>query len=153
MKKLLGGFGRAFFPFRNPKRMVGWDQLRESFNSFVRDPAKEVWGRKNKKTKVAETFEEAAIRLNISEKELSTRKKTLLRTTLFFIVLATALFIYVLDLLFSGQLLATFIALVLVVIALALAFSDHFWYTQIQQRRLGITFNEWAGYTFRGIRR
>ncbi|HVV69293.1 MAG TPA: type IVB secretion system protein IcmV [Gammaproteobacteria bacterium] len=153
MKKLLSGVGRAFFPFRNPKRMVGWDQLQESFNSFVRDPAKEVLGRRNKKTKTTETFEQAVTRLNISEEDLSARKKTFFRTALFFVVMAVALFIYTVDLLFSGLLLATFIALVLVVIALALAFREHFWYTQMQQRRLGITFNEWTGYTFRGNKR
>jgi len=153
LKKLLGGLGRAFFPFRNPKRMVGWDQLKESFNSFVRDPAKEVWERKNKKIAVTETFEQAVIRLNMSEEAIVARKKTFFRTALFFLVTAAVLFIYALDLLFSGLLLGTFIACVLVVIALALALRDHFWYTQIKHRRLGISFNEWTGYILGGSKR
>ncbi|HVV69295.1 MAG TPA: type IVB secretion system protein IcmV [Gammaproteobacteria bacterium] len=153
MKKLFTGLGRAFFPFRNPKRMVGWDQLKDSFNSFVRDPAKEVWDRKQKRVVIKETFEEALVRLNLSEEMVVERRKTFLRTALFFVGVALVLFVYTMYLLFSGLFLATFIGCVLVVIALALAFRDHFWYTQMKHRRLGLSFSDWANYTLGRIKK
>ncbi len=146
MKKLLKGIGRTFFPFRNPKRMVGWDQLKDSFDSYVRDPAKEIWDRKNKKV-IKETFQEAITRLDMSEDMIIQRKKSFLKTALFFMGIAVILFIYTVYLLFSGLFLGTFISGILVVIALALAFRDHFWYTQMTQRRLGLSFKEWVDYT------
>lgn len=154
MKKTVSSIGRILFPFRNIKanckRMLGWDQLKGSASNAY-SAARDVWDRdKHRKTVRQETFEQAVARLKLSESDLARRQKSFFRTSLLFLSIAVLVFLYAVNLFLSGLLLATFISLVLVAMALALAYRDHFWYTQMKHRRLGLTFKNWVDYTFRG---
>src|SRR5262249_36597004 len=148
--KRLGRIGGIFLPIRNVKKMVGWDQFKESAQN-VGVGAKEAFKFK-KSPIIKETYEEAVRRLNLTQKDIENRKKNFFRTALFYLVIAAVLFVYAVDLLFSSMFFATLVAFMLVIIAGALAFREHFWYTQMKQQRLGLSFKDWFGYTFRGLK-
>lgn len=144
--------GRIIWPFSNIKRMVGWDHLKNSYKGLFAS-VKAMGARPNPANVVKETFDEAVQRLNLSEENIVAKTKSFFITAIVFVIIAVALFIYALDLLFSGHILATIIDLILVVLALSLALRDHFWHTQMKQRRLGLTLREWFNYTFKGVKK
>ncbi len=150
--RALGRIGGIFLPFRNFKKMVGWQQLKENYQN-VGMSAIEVLRHKKSENVIKESFDEAVRRLNLTPEKLESRKKTLFWTAILYSVIGVGLFAYAVKLLLSGMFLATLIALILVVIALALAYREHFWYVQMKHQRLGISFKDWFGYTFRGIKK
>ncbi|MFT3742019.1 MAG: type IVB secretion system protein IcmV [Gammaproteobacteria bacterium] len=151
MKKTLSGIGKVFFPFRNfkanTKRMLGWDQLKGSASNTYTS-VREIWSRKKSAPSRKETFTEAVARLKLTEQDLIERRKSFFKTSLLFLGIAIALFVYTISLVFSKLILGSFIGLILVIMALALAYRDHFWYTQMKHRRLGLSFKDWFNYTF-----
>lgn len=94
---------------------------------------------KNKKS----NFSDAVKSLNLSEAQLLTQQKGLLRLSIIMVLAAVALTIYFFYHLFHFNIWACLISLVLVSLALALAFRYHFWYFQIKEGKLGCTFTEW----------
>ncbi len=69
---------------------------------------------------------------------------------LLYFAIAVGLFVYTIVLLSSYVFLGSLVSLILVVVALALAYREHFWFTQMKHRRLGLKFQDWLDYTFRG---
>lgn len=149
MKKFFRNLGGLLLPIGRVKRGLGLGELKKSYSSLASD-AKEMFTHDKNKHVTKETFEEAIARYNLTEEDIASRKKNLLVSSLFYAGIAVALFCYTLYLLFSGVLLGSFIGLVLTAMALGLGFRDHFWYTQIKQRRLGLSVREWFDYSFRG---
>lgn len=148
MKKIFRKIGGVLLPVGRVKRGLGIGELKESYKSLS-ESAKDMFNYEKNKSSIKETFEEAVVRLNLSPEMIEKRRKNLLFSGILYSAIAVAIFIYSIYLLFSGVLLGTFISLVLVGIALGLAFRDHFWYTQMTQRRLGLSFKEWVHYTLR----
>lgn len=149
MKKVFRSVGSLLFPIGRIKRGLGLGELKESYKSLS-SSAKEMFTRDKHKGAVKETFEQAVTRLNLTPDMLEKRKKNLLLTACFYSAIAVVIFIYTISLLFSGVFLGTFIGLVLTFVATGLAYRDHFWYIQMRQQRLGISFQDWVNYTFRG---
>lgn len=96
-----------------------------------------------KKASTAETFEEAMQRLELTEEDISARKKEFLRLFYFFIILAMTIVAYALYLAFAGTLVASLIAFCLALYSLTQAFRFHFWLFQLRNRKLGCTLKEW----------
>ncbi|KTC85191.1 type IVB secretion system protein IcmV [Legionella brunensis] len=90
-----------------------------------------------------ESFEEAIAKMNLSEADLQAKKIALYRLSILMITAATCIFFYAAYHLYYGSYKAFIISLVLVLVALVLAFRYHFWYFQIKERKLGCSFNEW----------
>ncbi|WP_028388891.1 type IVB secretion system protein IcmV [Legionella fairfieldensis] len=91
----------------------------------------------------SESFEEAMLRLNISETDLQAKKKALYRLSLLMCAAAIFILTYAIYHIVYGNIRAVLVSLVLMLIALVLAFRYHFWYFQIKERKLGCTFREW----------
>ncbi|CAN5146987.1 type IVB secretion system protein IcmV [soil metagenome] len=91
----------------------------------------------------SESFEQALLRLHITEPELATRRQQLFWLCILFSVIAFGIFCYAgylfTHLWFRGGM----VGLVVAAIAATLAFKQHFWLYQIQQRRLGCSWKEW----------
>jgi len=149
MGKKLRRFGGIFVPFHNFKKLLGWSDLKQSYLNAGAS-AKDIFQPKHTQTVIKETYEEAVVRLNLSEEDQEKRKKTFFRMCLFYIGIALVLFIYAIYLMFTSFFIAVFIALMLVAVALSLAFREHFWYVQMTCRRLGLSIKDWANYTFGG---
>jgi intracellular multiplication protein IcmV len=91
----------------------------------------------------SESFEAAKKRLGLSDDALLIRQKNLLRISLFMLMLAFFFFIYAGYHFFFRQFIGCILSLVVMSIALVLAFRYHFWSFQIKQRKLGCSLMEW----------
>lgn len=91
-----------------------------------------------------ETFEEACLRLNLSEEEIQATIANYHLFTLFFVLCSVISFSYTLFVLFHHR---TLIGFILGVGATALflsqAFRYDFWALQMHKRKLGLTFKDW----------
>ncbi len=124
----------------NVKTWGDWDRMR-SFTLYLTRGFKKFFI--PQKAEVRESFEAAKARLNLSDKDLIARQKGLLRLSLLMVSMAVVLFIYAIYHFFTGGYIAFILSLVVMAIALVLAFRYHFWYFQIKNRKLGCTLNEW----------
>lgn len=95
------------------------------------------------KAQRADDFEEAVKKMNLTELDLSSRMNSLWRLSILMVVVASLIFVFAVYHLFSGHFSAALLSLVVMSIALVLAFRYHFWYFQIKQRKLGCTIKEW----------
>ena len=134
--RIVNVFTRIF----NVRSWVDFDRTK-SFTLYLVNGFKKMFV--PQKNDSGETFEEAVSRLNISEKELQDRKSALYRLSLLMSAAAILIFGYAIYHVFYGSYRAVIISLVVMLIALALAFRYHFWYFQIKERKLGCTMQEW----------
>ena len=96
------------------------------------------------KAETEETFEEAIERLQLSDEDLSARKKEFTKLFIFYIFLAGVLFTYALYLAFAKQHWpGTVITFFLTFYSLIHSFKYHFWLFQIKNRKLGCSIKEW----------
>jgi intracellular multiplication protein IcmV len=149
VKKVFRAIGAPFKPFLNFSAFVGYKGLKGSVQNLT-GMVKDATAKPSLENIPKETFEEAVIRLNLSEQDLTDRQKSFFRMSLFYVLLAVFLFAYLIYLLVSGVLLGVFISAVLVLVSLAFSYREHFWYTQMAHRRLGLTYQDWKAYTFGG---
>lgn len=125
----------------NLRAWIDFDRLK-SFTTYLVNGFKKMFV-PQKLTGPGESFEDAMSRLNISEKDLQDKKTALYRLSLLMCVAALFIFAYAIYHLVYGGYRAVIISLVVMLIALVLAFRYHFWYFQIKERRLGCTMQEW----------
>lgn len=145
--KILRGMGKIAKPLVNFPKWMGWRQISVTGHT-IKELGKDLWVKPTAKRQ--ETFEQARQRLQLREQDVQQRAKFFLRMTWFYVSLAFVLFIYSSYLLWTAHFAAAFLSFILTVLALALAFRQHFWYFQIQRRQLGCTLKQWVAFTFRG---
>ncbi|OGV44115.1 MAG: type IV secretion protein IcmV [Legionellales bacterium RIFCSPHIGHO2_12_FULL_42_9] len=97
-----------------------------------------------------QTFDEALQQYNVNEKDLLKKQNGLLRLSLFMCIVALGFLFYAIYLALFGSWHATLLSIVIMLLALTMAFRYHFWYFQIKQRKLGCTFQEWFQRGFLG---
>jgi intracellular multiplication protein IcmV len=95
-------------------------------------------------TSRTETFEEALIRMNLTEQDIKEQSEryfiyAVVFATLVVVTLVFAFYLLLVDWAISGFL----IGLAVAALFASQAFRYHFWCFQIQQRKLGCTFQEW----------
>ena len=90
-----------------------------------------------------ETFAAAQKRLQLTPDDVFKRKRALFRTSLLMLLMACLIFIYTLYNLLYAHFLAAGLSLIVLSIALVLAFRYHFWYFQMKKQKLGCTLCEW----------
>lgn len=96
-----------------------------------------------------ETYEESIARQNLTEAQLTARKKAFLYSAIAYFVFALCLFLYFIQILLNGHLFAAFFDLILVGVLSLLAYHEHFWYMQMQKRKLGCNFHDWISFILR----
>jgi intracellular multiplication protein IcmV len=91
-----------------------------------------------------ETFEEALVRLNITEAQLEQRRKEFTRLMIIYILVACALFTYSIYVIYAHKNIMGFImSFAITLFALTHVFRYHFWIYQIKHKKLGCTLREW----------
>lgn len=101
-----------------------------------------------------ETFEEAARRLRLTEKDIKDREQQFRYLTIVFSIISLSLLGYFISLIIMhGSIFAKIVTFVLFLIVLAKLFSYHFWLYQTKQRRLGCTLREWFREGLLGIKK
>lgn len=99
-----------------------------------------------------ETFEEAKVRLRLTEEDIKETEKDYYFYALLFLGCAIVAFIGGFILLVKFKTLSGFIlALATTGIFLSQAFRNHFLYFQIHMRKLGCTYEEWKRFTLKSF--
>ncbi len=86
----------------------------------------------------------------MSDSELIAKQNGLWRLSIIMLGVAALVFIYFGYQLFVGNLKSSLISLVVVGVALVLAFRYRFWYYQIKEHKLGCSIREWYKYGLKG---
>jgi len=132
--------GRTFRRIFNVRQWADVDRTKVSTNYLVDGIKKMTEPQKAGKN---ESFSAAVKRLNLNESELIARQNSLFYMSILMLLVAVGVMVYGFIHLVLGNFLATLISIVVVSIALSLAFRYHFWYFQIKHRKLGCTIQEW----------
>lgn len=140
MKKKSSRIGNVFTHLVNVRAWSDYDRTK-SFSSYILNGLKRLFVPQEQET--TESFEDAMKRMNLTEHDIESKQKSLFRMSLTMIGFAVAVFLYLLFQLFFGSIKAVVVSLVVILIALVLAFRYHFWYYQIKTRTLGCTVQQW----------
>lgn len=135
-KKVTG----VFFRVINIRKWSDWDRTK-SLSLALKDGIKRLFVPQKHKTD--ESFRAAQKRMHLSEEDLLVKQKALFRLSMLMLGIAFALFAYAGYQVFYGSYKAVILSLVVLSIALVLAFRYHFWYFQIKHHKLGCTFEQW----------
>lgn len=103
----------------------------------------------NTKPVYHETYEESIARQNLTEAQLAARKKIFLYSAFCYFGFALCLFLYFIYVLLNKHLFAACFNLVLVSTLTLLAYHEHFWYMQMQKKKLGCNFHDWVCFILR----
>lgn len=95
------------------------------------------------KAKKTESFPAAVARLKLTDAALLAREKGLFRLSLTMVGAAILVFGYAVYNLYYAHFTAVLLSLLVMCLALVLAFRYHFWYFQIKHQKLGCSLSEW----------
>lgn len=139
-KKNESRIGRVFRRIINIRAWMDYDRTKAGF-VYLKNGFKKLFV--PQKATTAENFDEVVKKMNLTENDIRSRQNSLWRLTVFMLVIAGLIFVFAGYHLFNGHLRATLLSLVVMLIALVLAFRYHFWYFQIKERKLGCSIREW----------
>lgn len=122
------------------KSWFSWDAIKSN-TAYVGDNARSLLD--VQKPEHTESFEEAMVRLNLTEADIANQKAAFLRLALIIGSFAIVTLAYTLYLLFQFSLGSAALAFVVTLLCIATACRYHFWYFQVKNRKLGCTINEW----------
>lgn len=90
-----------------------------------------------------ENFDHAIERLKLKPVDIQKRMQSLKRLVMIMLMIAAVIFVYTLYNLIHTYWISSILSFILFTLTLVLAFRYHFWYFQLQQRKLGTTFWQW----------
>ena len=121
---------------------LGYKSL-SSNASFIKSMFKNLLSRPHKELTINETFEEARLRMGLSEDEISERCQHFLNMSRVYGSILLMGIIYLLYLASQKQWVATIMMLSFNCMMFSFYFRESFWHIQLRDRRLGITFKDW----------
>jgi intracellular multiplication protein IcmV len=142
-----GGIKKRIKPFVDIPRWIGYRQLLTTNRSLLAF-AKRFFI--PQQATINESFEDALLRLGVTEADLAQRLKEFTRLLWIWITLLIISIAYGLYLLSENALRGFFPCLGISFIILTQVFRYHFWIFQIRHRRLGCSFQEWFVHLFSG---
>lgn len=145
-KHRVTGFFKSMF---NVRLWTGYDRIKDQ-GSQIKDEYQRMFT--VKEAGHEENLEEVMQRFQLSESDLQDRMRDFYRLSMMMLVMFVPVFCYFVYMLISLHLHAAFLSLVVSFFPLVLAFRYHFWYYQLKQRRLGVTFKEWLRHGVLGER-
>lgn len=131
---------RVFSRIFNIRAWFDWDRVK-SFTLYLYNGFKRFFIPQQAST--SESFDEAVAKLHLTEKDILLKQKALFRLSIVMVMVAVVILFYSIYQLLYGSYAATLLSLVIMFIALVLAFRYNFWYFQIKHRKLGCSFKEW----------
>jgi intracellular multiplication protein IcmV len=127
-------------PFFNFRGWLGWDGIIQN-TTMIKSLVVSLFVLKQPTR--TESFEEALVRLNLSEADIQNRAQQSQRQFFIFFIAAIILFLYALVLFVQQAYAAALGTFGLTAFLLAQAFRYHFILFQITQRKLGCSLREW----------
>lgn len=143
MAKKRGFFG-SHFQF---SRWMGMSELKSNaagIKQLMRDLTKK------EAPEFKETFEEAIQRLNLTNDDVNKRALSFLKISMIYLFFAFCLCLYAIYLYFNNDVMGALMCLPIISVLLSFFFKEHFWYTQMKHRRLGLSFRDWLDSIFKG---
>ena len=140
---------RRFTWFFNFRAWADWDRSKFIATYFL-TIFERFFVLKRKPKASSESFDTAVAKFNLDQKELKAKALGLKRLSYTLVLMAVFLFCYGIYQLCYGSLRGVLISVVETGIALVLAFRYHFWYFQIEHRKLGCSVKEWFKTSFTG---
>tara|TARA_E500000178_G_scaffold109739_1_gene109470 strand:- start:267 stop:701 length:435 start_codon:yes stop_codon:yes gene_type:complete len=138
----MAGFIRGTFKRHfNIKQWMGLSTIVDNFR-FVPEIYKRITT--PEEALYTETFEEAVIRLNLDKNLLTLRKREYFRASVIYFICGIVALMYASTFIFRGVYHGFLMGAVVSCILFTHAFRAHFWYTQIEKQRLGLTLREWV---------
>lgn len=134
-------------PFVDARSWSGYDDRRDSWRK-ISHMAKRLFT--VSEAKQVESFEEAKVRLKLSESDIKHRVHEFFRLAMVFLFFGMSLLLYSMVLAWTGHMMAVILAFVASLLTLTLAFRYHFWYFQTKNQKLGCTFDEWLNSDIKG---
>lgn len=131
---------RLFTALFNVKSWIDLERIRSAYRYLVEQASTYFIPQKEQKK---ESFDLAKERLKLSDQDILARQKGLLRLTQVMLAMAFLIFIYALYNLFYAYYPALIVSIMVMMLALVMAFRYHFWYFQIKHQRLGCSLHEW----------
>lgn len=128
--------------FLNPRAWLGYDTLKESSRGFA-GIMRGVFGRTVPSSGESETFDEAATRFNLTEKNINDLAFTYLSYAVLFFLMALGILTYSIWLLVHLYVHGFLLGFAIVALLGGQTFRFHFLYFQIKHRKLGCTLAEW----------
>lgn len=127
-----------------------WMQLRH-LSRFGKDMVavgKDIFVVKSKKS--SETFEQVMNRLGLTENDIQSKLKDIRRLVIFYMTASILVLTYSAFHFIAFNFKAGFISLAVLTIPLSQLFRNHFWWTQLKYRQLGLDFKSWFRLNFMG---
>ncbi len=144
------GFVGTIKDIFNVRLWMGTDRI-QSYWQFIVSSIKNMLVPRQKVE--GETFEEAKIRMNLSDDELLIRQRALFRLSLLMVVICLFLGAYALYQLFYGSIPGFVLTLSIMCVSAVTGFRYHFWYFQIKEKKLGCSVREWFKFGLLGEKR
>lgn len=146
-KKKKGLVRKFFGSFFNVRKWVSYDELVTNtenalgfFKKFFSRPKKE---------QIKESYEKAIARMALNENQLTERKKVLLKSAMIYFAVALLMTIYFIHLILSYRFLAACLTLGIITPVSLIGYREHFWYMQMEKKKLGCTFKDWLDFVLR----
>lgn len=141
-------------PFKNYLRSVfnfrawaDWSRFRNTSNYFLTIFRRIFLIRPIDASQI-KSFDDVMTGLGLTEETLKKQEKGLRNQWILMLFLAASFYIYAMYQLLYGGFLSVVLSLIVMFVALALAFRYHFWCFQIRRRKLGCSLTEWFNATF-----
>ena len=131
----------------NVKRWIAVDQI-YTFGKMVRRSSKGLFD--VPEAKHHETFDEAVQRLNLTEEDIARKTKQFFFMACVYAFFAGCALLYAVYLLASGYFSSMLLSLVLTMFIGSNALREHFWYMQMQKRKLGCNLQDWIHFIIKG---
>lgn len=96
-----------------------------------------------------ETYEEAIVRLGLTAEQVVVRKNNFLHSALVYALFVVGFFAYFVYMAINFKILAACFSLLLMVLMTLATYREHFWYMQMQKKRLGCNFRDWLAFVLR----
>ncbi len=138
--RIFRGIKKLFNPITNVKMGTDYDRHKEAVSTF-RGMLQRLFV--IQKARQVEDFDQAMRRLHFSEQDIQRRKRDFFRLVIIMSLFTIGVFAYFLYHLSSRHILAMMVSFVLSLLCATMTFRYHFWYSQLKQRKLGMTFKEW----------
>jgi intracellular multiplication protein IcmV len=132
--------GSYIFNFRVGKWM-GVDQVKQSYSQLYQITLAVF---RPEQAELSETFEEALIRLDLTEADIEQRRIEFTRLMIIYAFVSLAIFSYSIWIVYAYKNLLGFgMGFSITIFALTYAFRYHFWLFQIKHRKLGCSLRDW----------
>jgi len=145
--KIINGVKKVAKPFIDVPTWIGYKQIAEGARGIANSVKSLFIPQKADK---AESFEEAMVRLKLTEADLVQRQKEFQRLVIILTIVGFGVLGYTFYLFWVGSLTGGIASLALTVLVFSYSFRYHFWLFQIRQRKLGCTLREWLDSGFMG---